>query len=207
MINSKCKICRREGQKLFLRGERCYSAKCPLVKRKYPPGIHGPKGYPRQTEYGIRLREKQKLKRLYGLSENQLKKYFTQAKKKIGNTEGEFLKLLESRLDNVIYRAGFALNRISARQMVNHGHFLVNNRPVNIPSYQVEVGDEIKLKEKSRIKNKINDAIAFNKGKFEVSGWLAVEEKTFSVKIIKKPELEDLPKDINVKLIVEFYSR
>ncbi len=203
----KCKICRREGQKLFLRGERCYSIKCPLVRRKYPPGIHGPKGYLRLTEYGLRLREKQKLKRLYGVSENEMKRYFNQARKKIGNTEETILRLLETRLDNVIYRAGFALSRSSARQIVGHGHFFINNHKVNIPSYQVKTGDLIRPKENSRIKDKIASVIAFFKGKTEPPAWLAVEEKTLSIKVIKGPDLDDLPKDINTKLIVEFYSR
>jgi small subunit ribosomal protein S4 len=207
MIDTKCKICRREGQKLFLKGERCYTTKCSLVKRKYPPGIHGPKGYPRLTEYGLRLREKQRLKRLYGVSEKELKKYFSQAKKNVGNTETELLRLLEARLDNVIYRAGFALSRTMARQMINHGHFLINGRKVNIPSYQVKMGQVITLKEKSRFKNKIADILASNKGKIEPPAWIFVDEKAFSIKIVKKIEPEDLPKEINTKFIVEFYSR
>jgi len=206
-IDKKCKICRREGEKLFLKGERCYTQKCALIKRKYPPGIHGPKGYPRLTDYGIRLREKQKVKRIYGISENSLKRYFNKAKKLSGSTEEAFLRLLESRLDNVIYKAGFAVSRSSARQLVNHGHFLVNGRKVNIPSYQVRVGDVITLKEKSRVRDKIINSLNFFKGRSETPGWLTVDEKNLLIKIIRRIELEDLPKDINTKLIVEFYSR
>lgn len=210
MKDAKCKICRREGKKLFLKGERCYTAKCPLVKRKYPPGIHGPKGYPRLSEYGLQLREKQQLKRIYGVSERQLKKYFNKAKKAIGNTEFEFLKQLETRQDSVIYNAGLAFSRSMARQIINHGHVLVNDRKVTIPSYQVKIGDILKIKEKnkkSKLLELIKESIETSKSRREIPAWFDVDDKKLEIKIVKMPDPEDLPKDLNIKLIIEFYSR
>lgn len=208
MKNAKCKLCRREGAKLFLKGERCYSAKCPIVKRKYPPGVHGPKGYPKLTEYGLQLREKQKLKRSYNISERQLNNYFNKAKKKIGNTEVDLLRMLEMRLDSVIFNIGLMISRRSVRQLINHGHILVNNHRVTIPSYQVKVGDLITLRPNSKLKKQIEEAINFCKERRELHlGWLAFDEKKIEIKIIKEPEVEDLPKEFSIKSIVEFYSR
>lgn len=208
MRNARCKLCRREGVKLFLKGERCYSAKCAIVKRKYPPGVHGPKGYPKLTEYGLQLREKQKLKRSYNISEQQLKNYFKKAKKKIGNTEVELLKMLEMRLDSVIFNVGLMISRRSVRQMISHGHILVNNRKVTIPSYRVKVGDLIALRPKSKLKKQVEEALVFCKERRELhSNWLAFDEEKIEIKVIKEPDVEDLPKEFNVKSIVEFYSR
>jgi len=206
-LGPQCKICRRVGEKLFLKGERCYLTKCSLVKRKYPPGLHGPKGHTRLSEYGLHLREKQRLKKTYQILERQLKRYFNQAKKKVGNTEVILLKLLEMRLDNVIYRAGFSLSRKLARQMINHGHILVNQKRVDIPSFQVKVGDIIKIKEKTANIQQIRDNLRSNQGKMEMPAWLSLDSQKFEIKIIKEPDLEDLPKNFNTRLIVEFYSR
>lgn len=204
-LDAKCKICRRIGEKLFLKGRRCYTSKCPLVRRKYPPGMHGPKGYPRLSEYGLQLREKQKLKRVYGILEAQLKKYFNQAIRKKENVGEEFLKQLEKRLDNVLYRAGFFTSRGESRQAVNHGHFLVNKRKVNIPSYQVKIGDVLEVK-KEKMKEKIRENVAFNKGK-KIPSWIHVDNKNLTIKIIKEPEKEDLPQEFDLDLIMGFYSR
>jgi len=204
-LDAKCKICRRIGEKLFLKGRRCYTSKCALTKRKYPPGIHGPKGYPRLSEYGLQLREKQKIKRVYGILESQLKKYFNQAIRKKENVGEEFLKQLEKRLDNVLYRAGFFTSRSESRQAVNHGHFLVNKRKVNIPSYQVKIGDVLEVK-KEKMKEKIRENVAFNKGK-KIPSWIYVDNKNLTIKIIKEPEKEDLPQEFDLDLIMGFYSR
>lgn len=208
VLEAKCKICRREGTKLFLRGERCHSTKCAIIKRKYPPGFHGPKGYPKPTEYGMQLREKQRLKRPYNISEGQLKNYFNRAQKRTGNTEIELLRALEMRLDSVIFNVGFAVSRRSVRQMISHGHILVNGRKITIPSYQTKIGDTISLKQKSQLKTKIEEAINFCKERRNAHAeWLAFDEKKLEIKVIRKPELNDLPKEFNIKLVVEFYSR
>lgn len=203
----KCKLCRREGTKLFLKGERCFSAKCALVKKKYPPGLHGPKGYPKTSEYGLQLREKQKIKRTYGILERQLKNYFRKAVKTSGNAEENLLKFLEQRLDNIVYRAGFAPSRAAARQIVNHGHIKVNNRRVDIPSFQVKTGDEINLRPTSKIAKKIRENINVNKGKIKSPDWLSLDENQLTIKILRTLNSEELPKSLNGRLIIEFYSR
>jgi len=209
IIDSKCRICRREGIRLFLKGERCYTAKCPLLKRKYPPGVHGPKGYPKLSEYGLQLREKQKLKRIYGISERQLKNYYEKAMKLSGNPEENLLRLLEQRLDNVIYKAGFTSSKSGARQLVSHGHLRVNGRRVDIPSYLLKPGDEITLKPTSKMINKIKDEIVVAKGKerIKLPTWLKFNEEKMLIKVLRKPEIDDLPKDLEIKKIIEFYSR
>ena len=205
-INAKCKICRREGIKLFLKGEKCYSSKCPFIKRKYPPGIHGPKGYPKLSDYGRQLREKQKLKRIYGVSERQLKIYYKKAIKGLG-TEENLLRFLEQRLDNVVYRVGFAPSRSAARQIVNHGHIRVNNKKVNIPSFQVKIGNEITPKPGSKMIKKIKENLLANKERIKIPNWLSLDEDRLIVKVLKKPTFDDFPKDIDIKKIIEFYSR
>lgn len=208
LSNAKCRLCRREGMKLFLKGERCYSAKCPIVKRKYPPGVHGPKGYPKLTEYGLQLREKQKLKRSYNISERQLKNYFNKAKKKIGNTEIVLMQMLEMRLDSLVFNIGFGISRLTVRQMINHGHISVNNRRVTIPSYQVKIGDIITLWPNSKLRKQVEEALSFCKERRELHlGWLAFDEKKIEIRVIKKPEIENLSKEFNIKSIVEFYSK
>lgn len=207
LIEKKCKICRREGKKLFLKGEKCYSAKCPFIKRQYPPGIHGPKGYPKLSGYGKQLREKQKLKRIFGISERQLKIYYKKASKTKGNTEENLLRILEQRLDNVIYRARFAISRSQARQFVTHGHIKVRGRRVDIPSFQVKEGDEITLKPTSKIVKKIKENISINKRlEIEVPSWLSVDEEKLVIKVLRKPSTDNFIKDINIKSVIEFYG-
>lgn len=204
----RCKICRREGKKLFLKGERCYSPKCAVIKKKYPPGAHGQKGYPRLSEYGLQLREKQRLKRSYRVSEKQFKNYFILAKKSKGNTEIIFLSFLEKRLDNVIYRAGFADSRAQARQIISHGNILVNNHRLNIPSYQVKVGDTIQPKDKKPIITSIKERLTAKKGKQDfLPLWLNLDKKNLQIKILKEPSTEDLPQEFETELIIAFYSR
>ncbi|MCX7779132.1 MAG: 30S ribosomal protein S4 [Patescibacteria group bacterium] len=207
-LDAKCKICRREGKKMFLKGEKCYTAKCPIIKRKYPPGLHGPKGYPKLSTYGIQLREKQKLKRTYGILEKQLKIYYRKALRMAGNTEENLLKLLERRIDNVVYKAGFSSSINQARQIVNHRHLVVNGRPVNIPSYLVRPNEEIALKMNSSLREKIKTEIAKAKERGRIRPeWFFVDEEKLTIKILRKPEAEDLPKDFDMRAIIEFYSR
>lgn len=205
----RCKMCRREGKKLFLKGDRCNSSSCALVRRKYPPGANGPKGYPRLSEYALQLRAKQSLKRTYGISEKQCSNYFQNAKNKSGNTEIDFLKSLECRIDNVVFRAGFAPSRRATRQLISHNNILLNDQPLNIPSYQVKVGDIIKLKPKERIGKMIKDNLAFlrDKGQETLPAWFDVDLKKLEIKILKEPEEKDLPQEFDNKLIIAFYSR
>jgi len=205
-INPKCKQCRRVGEKLFLKGERCQSIKCGIIKRNYPPGFHGPKGASRTTNFGMQLKEKQKAKKQYGLMEKQFKLSFAKAKKQKGNTGENFLKILESRLDNVIYRLGFASSRVQARQLVNHGHFTVNGRKVNIPSFIVKTGDIIKIKS-NKIKSNYFRGIAETLKKKELPGWLNLEATEMSGKILHQPNVAEMKSNFNVQMIIEFYSK
>jgi small subunit ribosomal protein S4 len=207
-IDPKCKQCRRIGEKLFFKGERCLSAKCGLTRRNFIPGFHGPKakGAPRRSDYGMQLIEKQKAKKQYLLNEKQFRILFDHAAKKRGNTEELLLQLLELRLDNVVYRAAFAASRAEARQLVNHGHFLVNGKPVNIPSYKVKQGDVIKLKDRSKRSKKFANLEAKIK-KAEIPGWLNVNAEDFSVKVLHEPAAKDLRVNFTPQIIVEFYSR
>jgi len=205
-LGPKCKLCRREGEKLMLKGERCRTAKCALVKKNYPPGVHGPKGRPRQSGYNIQLREKQKAKRIYNLSEKQFRINFVRALKKKGNTGENLLRLLETRLDNVIYRLNLADSRAQARNLVSHGHFKVNDKRVNIPSYNVKPGDIIKVRESSR-NSKPFAGLAEKLKKAEIPGWLNFEFKDFSAKVLHQPSKENFEAKINAAIIVEFYSK
>jgi small subunit ribosomal protein S4 len=208
MLGPKCRICRREGMKLFLKGERCYTTKCGIVKRKYPPGVHGQKGYPKTTGYGTQLREKQKIKRFYNVSEQQLKNYFNKAKKKVGNTEIDLIRMLETRLDSTVFNAGLGTSRYAVRQMINHGHITVNGRKVSIPSFKVRVNDVIALKSNTKLTKKVQEALTSSRDRREkYAAWLLIDEAKLEIKIIKLPGTEDLPKDFNTKLVVEFYSR
>ncbi|MDD3101802.1 MAG: 30S ribosomal protein S4 [Patescibacteria group bacterium] len=202
----QCKICRREGKKLFLKGDRCNAAKCPLLKRKYPPGMHGPKGYGRLSEYGVQLRAKQCLKRSYNILEQQIKNYFKKAKRLKGDTGVNFMKLIELRLDSVIYLAGFVNSRKNARQTVSHGNIFVNNKAVDIPSYQVQVGDIITPRPKKEITDKVSEQLNSRKDQ-GLKSWFNVDAKNLKVTILKEPEPEDLPKEFDIKLIIEFYNR
>ena len=206
ILGAKCKQCRREGQKLFLKGERCFSPKCAIVKRNYPPGVHGPTARIKHSDYGVRLREKQKAKRIYRILERQFRNYFVDALKEKGKTGENLLRLVEQRFDNVIYRAGFAGSRDLARQLVGHGHFLINGQKVNIPSYLVKSGDVITLAKKSET---VPLFAALDK-RFEnyvPPGWLNVDVKEKSIKVLALPDVTDVMREINVNLIVEFYSR
>jgi len=200
-----CRICRRETEKLFLKGDRCYTEKCAIERRQYPPGQHGQRRG-KLSDYGVQLREKQKVRKIYGLLENQFRSTFERAERKKGVTGEVLLQLLESRLDNVVYRMGFAPNRNSARQLVTHGHFLVNGRKVNIPSYVVRVGDVVELKEASRNIGIVTDNIS----KMEhrgVPAWLEMDYPGFKGKILQVPTREDIQLTANEQLIVELYSK
>lgn len=205
-LEPKCRKCRRENVKLMLKGERCYSSKCGMVKRAYPPGVHGAKGAPRLTEYGTQLREKQKAKRYYGLLEKQFSNYYKKAATQKGNTVDNFMQALEMRFDNVVHLLGFAASRYQARELVNHGHFLVNKKKVNIPSYQVKVNDEITLREKSQ-NNKFFQEVIKTLAKKTVPEWLDLDAKTLKAKVLEGPKTTTVKTIFDPKLIIEFYSR
>lgn len=203
--DASCRLCRREGEKLFLKGERCYTNKCSISRRVYAPGQHG-QSRKKLSEYGIQLREKQKARRFYGVLESQFRKYFEIAAKKKGITGENLLQILESRLDNVVYRLGLATSRPEARQLVRHGHFTVNGRKVNIPSYLVKAGDVIALKEKSRTSPKMKAINEIAGGKV-IPKWLEYDADNFTGKVVSLPEREDIDLPISEHLIVEFYSK
>ncbi|MFA4941406.1 MAG: 30S ribosomal protein S4 [Patescibacteria group bacterium] len=208
-LDAKCKQCRRIGEKLFLKGERCYSPSCAMVKRNYPPGFHGQKGKKRQSDYGMQLAEKQKAKKQYGLMEKQFVLTFEKAKKKTGDAGENLLKLLETRLDNTVYRLGFASSRTQARQFVGHGHFEVNGKKVDIPSYEMKEGDVIKVKEKSK-KYKFFKELPeklLTPGNVNLPSWLNLNAKELSAKVLHQPGLKDINTNINVHIIVEYYSK
>lgn len=202
---SVCRLCRRENQKLFLKGDRCYTDKCAIGRRAYAPGQHG-QGKKKLSEYGIQLREKQKAKRFYGVLESQFRKYFEMASKKKGITGELLLQILESRLDNVVYRMGFGNSRPEARQLVNHSHFLVNGKKVNIPSYLVKAGDVIELREKSKDLDKVKAIIESTSGKV-VPEWLTVDKENKTGKVVTLPKREDIDLPVQEHLIVELYSK
>ena len=203
--DSVCRLCRRENQKLFLKGERCYSEKCAMNKRAYAPGQHG-QGRKKISEYGTQLREKQKARRFYGVLESQFAKYYEMAVKKPGITGENLLQILESRLDNVVYRAGFAMSRPEARQLVRHGHFTVNGSKVNIPSYLVKAGDVIAIKEKSLSSEKIKVILEKNAGR-PVPKWLDVDFENKVAKVITLAAREDIDLPVAEHMIVELYSK
>ena len=200
-----CRFCRRENQKLFLKGDRCFTEKCSFERRAYPPGQHG-QGRIKFSEYGLQLREKQKVRRMYGLLEKQFRNLFAKADRLRGITGENFLTMLERRLDNVIFRAGFANSRSEARQLVRHGHFLVNGKKLNIPSYQLSKGDEIVIREKSHNLIQIKAAIEASKRR-EVPQWLDMSPADFKVKIRDLPARDDVTAPIEERLIVELYSK
>lgn len=200
-----CRFCRREGMKLFLKDTRCTTDKCSYERNQYPPGQHG-QGRIRVSEYGQQLREKQKVKRLYGLLEKQFRSYFKKANRMKGNTGENLLMLLEGRLDNTVFRLGFGGTRSEARQLVSHGHFLVNGQKVDIPSYQVSAGDVIVLREKSQKSAKIQDCLARSINRPQMT-WLEVDAGSFTGKVTGPPVREELTLPIQENLIVELYSR
>lgn len=200
-----CRLCRRENTELFLKGDRCYTDKCAIKRRNYAPGQHG-QGRTKTSDYGVQLREKQKVKRLYGLLEKQFRSYFERADRMKGVTGENLLMLLERRLDNVVYRLGFASSRAEARQLVRHGHFVLNGRKATIPSMQVKTGDLIELKEKSRTVASINEALdaVVRRG---VPQWLELEREAFKGTAKNLPVREDIVTPIQEQLIVELYSK
>jgi small subunit ribosomal protein S4 len=203
-LDPKCKQCRREGKKLFLKGERCFSPKCAMIRKAYPPGQHGQTRRRGLSEYGIQLREKQKVRRIYGLMEKQFRKYFDQASRMKGEVGSVFLSLLERRLDNVVYRLGFASSRNLARQLVNHGHFLVNGKKIDIPSYSVKEGDVISIKNKkmsafSELENTLKN--------YQFPAWLLMDLKKMEGKMLSVPIRQEIDLAADTQLIVEYYSR
>lgn len=203
---SVCKLCRREGAKLMLKGARCMTSKCAFERRNYTPGQHGPTSRKKLTDYGIHLREKQKARRIYGVLEKQFKKYFEIADKKTGVTGDNLILLLERRLDNVVYRMGFAPTRNSARQIIRHGHVRVDGIKVNIPSFLVKDTNVIEIKDKSRSINLIQDSLtnSLDASRYE---WLSVDRNNFKGEFLYVPKREQIEIDINENLIVEFYSK
>jgi len=201
-----CRLCRREGQKLFLKGDRCYTDKCSVERRSYAPGMHGNARNKKLSEYGVQLREKQKAKRYYGLLESQFAEYFEMANKKQGMTGENLLSILETRLDNVAYRLGFAMSRAEARQLVRHGHFTVNGKKVDIPSFLVKVGDVITLKDGSRSNDKFKGSLEANASRV-IPKWLDFDKNNLVAKVIAEPAREDIDLPIEEHLIVELYSK
>lgn len=204
-IESACRLCRRENLKLYLKGERCYSDKCAFERRSYPPGQHG-QGRVKFSNYGVQLREKQKVKRMYGLVEKQFRNFFAKAERMKGITGINLLLLLERRLDNLVYRLGFANSRSEARQMVRHSHFLVQGKKVNIPSYLVKVGQVVELREKSRKIAKIGESLE-GVARRGIPSWLELEKEQFRGRLVSLPSREDLTMPIKEQLIVELYSK
>ena len=201
-----CRLCRREGVKLFLKGTRCMTEKCAIERRSYPPGQHGQSRRTRTTEYGTQLREKQKLRRVYGMQERQFLKTYHRAVRGKGVTGDNLLSLLERRLDNVVYRLGFASSRSQARQLVNHGHFIVNGRKVTIPSMTLNIGDMVEVREKSRQVVPILTSLEQAEGR-GVPGWLDLEESQFKGAVQAVPTKQDIDVLVNEQVVVELYSR
>jgi small subunit ribosomal protein S4 len=203
--DAACRLCRREGVKLFLKGDRCFSAKCGIEKRAYPPGQHG-QGRTRFSDYGVQLREKQKVKRMYGLLEKQFAQTMKRASRMKGRAGENLLVLLERRLDNVVFRMGFATSRAEARQLVRHGHFLVDGRRASIPSFQVKEGSKISVREKSRKVARIAGALETLEGR-SVPQWVEIDKDNFEGTVKAMPAREDVTMPIQEQLIVELYSR
>jgi small subunit ribosomal protein S4 len=205
-IGPVCKLCRREGGKLYLKGERCFSEKCSVTRRPYPPGQHG-QGRFKISEYGLRLREKQKMRRIYGLLEHQFRLYYTEATGLKGRTGEEMLTLLERRLDTVVHRAGFSVTRAQARQLVRHNHVHVNGKRVNIPSYQVSVGDKVEVREKSRKIAYVGAALEAA-ARREQASWLDIDRAGYTVLLKSLPPRDELNEpSIREQYVVEYYSR
>jgi len=208
-IEPVCKLCRREGEKLFLKGERCYTSKCAFERRSYGPGQHGQSGQGRnrrQSDYSRQLRAKQKARSIYGVLEKQFRRYYSIAIKTRGITGLIMLQILEARLDNVVYRMGYAANRAQARQMVNHGHFVVNGRKTDIPSMVMKAGDTIQVREESK-KNGLFKELSEQAEKTNCALWLDRDPKTLSGRVLRMPERGEIDGNLNEQLIVEYYSR
>ncbi len=205
-IDASCRLCRRERQKLFLKGTKCYTEKCPVEKRSFPPGQHGQNRRQKISEYGVQLREKQKVKRSYGLLERQFRNYFERALKQTGRTGETLVKILERRLDNVVYRLGLAPSRKAARQLVLHRHFTVNNGIVDIPSYLLTPGDVIQVRDKSKKLDLIHSSMKRMKDTTMLP-WLSLDKASLTGTFLQVPERADVPLNANEQLIVELYSK
>lgn len=206
-IGAVCRLCRRSGEKLYFKGDRCYTEKCAIERRKYPPGQHG-QGRGKLSDYGVQLMQKQKVRRPYGLAERQFRKYFQEAERRKGVTGEVLLQLLECRLDNIVSRMGFSGSKRQARQLISHGHFLVNGKPVNIPSYTVKAGDIVEVKESSREMSSVRESLdkVVHRG---LPTWMEVDFEKFKGKVLQIPSREEiqLPFEVQEQLIVELYSR
>lgn len=200
-----CKLCRREGKKLFLKGDRCYTGKCAFERRSYAPGQHG-QNRSKNSEYGLQLRAKQQARRYYGIQEGQFHKYFLMAERKAGVTGENLLRICESRLDNVVYTLGWASSRAEARQLVTHGHFEVNGKKVDIPSYLLKAGDTVSIKSKSKDSVKFKTVLEANASR-PVPSWLDLNAEALSAKVVALPEREQIEVPVEEHLIVEFYSK
>ncbi len=201
-----CRLCRRERQKLFLKGTKCFTEKCPVERRGFPPGQHGQTRRTKISEYGVQLREKQKVRRMYGLMETQFRNYFSKALKQTGRTGETLVKLLERRLDNVVYRLGFAPSRKAARQLVSHGHFLVNNVAVDVPSYLLKAGDTVQVRDKSK-KLEVLHASMKRMKDTAMLPWLSLDKAAMVGTFLNIPERADIPLNADEQLIVELYSK
>jgi small subunit ribosomal protein S4 len=204
-IGSKCRLCRREGSKLFLKGEKCYTSKCAIENRPFPPGQHGQRRT-RLSEYAGQLREKQKVRRIYGVLEGQFRSYYQEADRRKGSTGENLLQLLESRLDNVVFRMGFGVSRTEARQLVRHNGITINGSKVNIPSYQVKAGDVVAVADKAKEQLRVKASVDFSQ-QHGVAEWLDVDAKKLQGTFKAIPERSELSSDINEQLIVELYSK
>jgi small subunit ribosomal protein S4 len=203
--DAKCRLCRREGSKLYLKGDRCYTDKCAITRRAYAPGQHG-QSRKKMSEYGIQLREKQKVRRIYGILEKQFRDYFEEAERQKGVTGENLLRLLELRFDNVVYRMGFGESRAEARQLVRHGHFTVNGNKVDIPSYQLKLNDLVAVKATSKSTDKFKE-LAENSASRTAPQWLSINAEMMEARVIALPVREDIDLPIEEHLIVELYSR
>ena len=204
--DASCRLCRRERQKLFLKGTKCFTEKCPVERRGFPPGQHGQSRRTKISEYGVQLREKQKVRRMYGLQERQFRNTFERALRQTGRTGETLVKLLERRLDNVVYRLGLAPSRKAARQLVNHGHFLVNNRAVDVPSYLMRAGDTIQVREKSKKLEILHSSMKRMKDTAMLP-WLSLDKAAMVGTFLNVPERADIPLNADEQLIVELYSK
>ncbi|MFC1572971.1 30S ribosomal protein S4 [Candidatus Eisenbacteria bacterium] len=203
----KCKLCRREGVRLYLKGERCYSEKCAIEVRAYPPGEHGQGRRPRRpTPYGTQLREKQKARRIYGVMERQFRNYFTKAARRQGVTGEILLQLLEMRFDNTVYRLGFAASRAAARQLIRHRHFTVNGKITDIPSYSLRAGDLIEVRPNAKKLEAIKDTFE-NRRRTEDQPWLEIDDKELRARVMQVPDRDQIPVPVQEQLIVELYSK
>ncbi len=206
-IDSKCKLCRRAGEKLFLKGDRCLSPKCAMVRRPYAPGVHGQNPSRGRSEFGRQLSMKQKIKRLYGVMERQFRHHFEESKLRQGATGDLLLQRLECRLDNAVYRLGFASSRVAARQLVGHKFFTVNGKRMNIPSYEVRIGDVIALKTTKENKTVTKNRLEVLKNKNDVPHWLALDAEKLEGKVLALPSREDVGISVDAQMVVEYYSK